>query len=152
MSPKKILVSIILFISSLPGATGQHVFAQENKEVALAGEIRQIHGYGPPGYGEDKKHDVRITYWVLDLAQPVNLPCTPEKPKWAAEDCKGSKQLRLFFPTFPANNGLESKASKIQGRHAVVTGILHRSDTVGEITPLYMNAIDVQLAPESVQH
>jgi len=139
----------VLLAGTLPRAACQYVFAPENKEVALAGEIRMVHGYGPPGYGEDKKHDSRITYWVLRLPKAINVPCTPERPEWAKEDCRGTGQLRLFFPTLPTDMELESKAKKMQGREVLVTGILHRSDTVGEITPIYMNVIDVQPAEVS---
>jgi len=110
----------------------------------LAGELREVHGYGPPGYGENKKVDKPITYWVLELPNPVNSICKPEKPEWAAEDCQATKRLKLFFPTQPANNGLELKAKAMKGRRVLATGILHRADTVGEITPIYMNVAELQ--------
>lgn len=63
----------------------------ENKELTLGGIVREIHGYGPPGYGEDKKRDSRITYWALELPTRINLLCTPEKPEWASTDCRSEK-------------------------------------------------------------
>jgi hypothetical protein len=88
--------------------------------------------------------DRPIIYWVLDLPSPVNTVCTPEKPQWEADDCKATKRLRLFFPTLPANNGLEGKAKAMRGQRVLGTGVLHRSDTVGEITPIYMNVKELQ--------
>jgi hypothetical protein len=125
-------------------AVGQTILEPLNQEVALAGEIREVHGYGPPGYGENKKVDIPITYWVLELPHPVNTVCTPEKPQWKSEDCKATKQLKLFFPTLPANNGLERKAKAMKGHRVIATGVLHRSDTVGEVTPIYMNVAELQ--------
>ncbi len=49
-----------------------------------------------------------------------------------------------IFPTLPANNGLELKAKAMKGRRVLVTGILHRADTVGEITPIYMNVAELK--------
>lgn len=135
---------LTIMLGSLLRAGGQTVLEPENQQVALAGELREVHGYGPPGYGETKKVDTPITYWVLDLPNLVNTICKPEKPEWAAEDCKATKQLKLFFPTLPAKNGLELKAKAMKGRRVLVTGILHRADTVGEITPIYMNVAELQ--------
>jgi len=131
-------------LGSLLRAGGQTVLEPLNQPVALAGELREVHGYGPPGYGENKKVDTPITYWVLELPNLVNTVCTPEKPQWEAEDCKATKQLKLFFPTLPANNGLELKAKAMKGRRVIATGILHRADTVGEITPIYMDVAKLQ--------
>lgn len=125
-------------------AGGQIILEPQNKEVALAGRLREVHEYGPPGYGENKKVDTPITYWLLQLPNSVNTVCTPEKPQWEADDCKATKRLKLFFPTLPANNGLERKATAMRGRQVLATGVLHRSDTVGEITPIYMNVTELQ--------
>ena len=32
----------------------------------------------------------------------------------------------------------------MRDRRAIVNGVLHRRDTVGEMTPIYMNVTDVQ--------
>lgn len=125
-------------------ASGQAIVEPLNREVALAGEIKKVHGYGPPGYGEDKKTDARITYWVLDIPNAINVLCTPEKTEWASVDCKATKRLRLFFPTLPADNGLELKAKAMKEQKAVVTGILHRQDTLGQMTPIYMSVTKLQ--------
>ena len=142
-SRKSALVFAAMLCSMLR-AGGQTILEPQNQEVALAGELREVHGYGPPGYGENKKVDTPITYWVLELPNPVNVVCTPEKPQWEADDCKATKRLKLFFPTLPANNGLELKAKAMRGQRVLATGILHRSDTVGEITPIYMNVTELQ--------
>ena len=141
---RKTLFLLAVLLGTISRAGGQTVLEPLNKQVALAGELREVHGYGPPGYGENKKMDRPITYWVIELPNPVNTVCTPEKPEWAAEDCKATKRLKLFFPTLPANNGLELKAKAMKGRRVLATGILHRADTMGEITPIYMDVAELQ--------
>jgi hypothetical protein len=140
----KSIFVLAIMLGSLLRASGQTVLEPENQQVALAGELREVHGYGPPGYGENKKVDKPITYLVLELPNPVNTICKPEKPEWAAEDCQATKRLKLFFPTQPANNGLELKAKAMKGRRVLATGILHRADTVGQITPIYMDVVELQ--------
>jgi len=141
---KSKLIFVVLMLCFVFEARGQSIVAPLGKEVALAGEIRKVHDYGPPGYGEDKGRDARISYWILELPHPIKVPCIPERGELTSEDCQATKQLRLFFPTSPANNGLDSKAKAMRGHRAIVNGILHRSDTVGESTPIYMDVTDIQ--------
>jgi|SRR5271166_4150650 len=148
MSKKKskLLLLIALSFCALWHAWGQVIVEPLDRVVALAGEIKEVHGYGPPGYGEDKKRDAKITYWVLVLPTPINILCTPERPEWASEDCGATDRLRLFFPTTPANNGLDLKAKAMKGRKAIVSGLLRRQDTAGEMTPIYMNVTEIEPA------
>jgi hypothetical protein len=108
-----------------------------DRPVALGGTIREIHGYGPPGYGEDKKTDAKVTYLVLELPKSINTPCNPERPEWASTDCAATKRLKLFFSSISGND-LELKARKMMGRRVVLTGTLKRADTAGEMTPIYI--------------
>jgi hypothetical protein len=149
---RKLCLLVALLLCTLWRAWGQAIVEPLDREVALAGEIRQVNGYGPPGYGEDKKRDAKITYWVLVLPTPINVLCKPERPEWASEDCGATGRLKLFFPTTPANNGLDLKAKKMKGRQAIVSGILHRQDTAGEMTPIYMNVTDIQPVKAAPTH
>lgn len=142
-----ILIAIVLCLTLRLHA--QTIVEPLDTEVALAGEIVEVHGYGPPGYGENKKVDTPIVYWVLELPTLVNSLCTPERPEWQSVDCQATKRLRLFFPSLPADNGLEGKARALKGRKAILTGILHRKDTLGEITPIYMNVTEVKAVQSS---
>ena len=140
---KSVLV-LAFMLCAMVRANGQAIVEPLNREVALAGELRKVHGYGPPGYGETK--NVRYSNHLLgaELPNPVNVICTPEKPRWAADDCKATKRLKLFFPTSPADNEVVRKATAMKGRQVIATGILHRADTVGEITPIYMDVTHLQ--------
>jgi len=121
---------------------GQTIAKPENQELTLTGVIREVHGYGPPGYGEDKKRDSHITYWALELPRPINLPCTPEKPEWAPTECVSERQPHLFFAESPTGGDLELKAKSLKDSRALVTGVLHRADTAGEITAIYMDVTE----------
>jgi hypothetical protein len=137
-------ILITLLVGPLLRAQTETIPVPEGRELALAGILTEVHGYGPPGYGEDKRHDARITYWVLELQTSINTPCTPERPEWASLDCMSTKRLRLFFPTLPEKNGIEQKARLTQGEKVLVSGVLHRRDTANEITPIYMDVTDIQ--------
>src|SRR5208282_46858 len=91
----------------------------EDTQVTLTGRISLRHGYGPPGWGEDPKHDAHIIYWVIDLPTAINTPCKPERPEWAALDCQSTKRLRLIVE---GNEHLLSEAKAAQGFRATATG------------------------------
>ncbi len=123
---------------------GDHaVLKPEGKQVALTGRISLVHGYGPPGWGEDPKQDARIVYWVIDLPIAINTPCKPERPEWVS-DCQSTKRLRLIVET---NDRVLGEAKVAQDRRATVSGVLHRQDTAGEITPIFMDVTNIKLLP-----
>jgi hypothetical protein len=43
----------------------------EPAKVTITGVVSVGHGYGPPGFGEDPKHDAKETYPVLTLSKPI---------------------------------------------------------------------------------
>jgi len=140
----------IMFILGLVSAVflyGQIVIEPVNREVTVSGIIREVHGYGAPGYGEDKKTDARITYLVIDLPSPINISCTPEKPEWAPIDCDSAKKLKLFFTSNTSGDELERIAKQSIGKGAHVRGYLQRQETVGEMTPIYINVTNIQILP-----
>ena len=127
---------------------GQETFCQqiikpENQETSLQGTIRLIHGFGPPGYGEDPKHDERVNYWALEVPVAVNTPCTP------ASDfgCDPAKRLKLFFPNNALAQLTDLPAAKWKDKAVVITGKLHHADTAGEMTPIYIDVTTISAAP-----
>lgn len=122
-------------------AADRVVLEPEDKQIVLIGRISLVHGYGPPGWGEDRKHDAHITYWVIDLPDAINTPCTPDRPEWADTECQSTKRLRLIVES-DARRLAEAKAA--QGRVATVNGVLHRQDTAGEITPIFMDVTEIK--------
>ena len=123
--------------------SAQQLIKPENQETSLQGTIRLIHGYGPPGYGEDPKHDARVSYWALEVPVPVNTPCTP------ASDfgCDPAKRLKLFFLNTPPARLNDLPAAKWKDHAVVIVGKLHHADTAGEMTPIYIDVTTISAAP-----
>ncbi len=120
----------------------------EDQQTTVTGTIKLVHDYGPPGYGEDPKHDAHVTYWAIVPPVPVNLTCTPDEQKFAETDCAPAKRINLYFPGLELKKLNELPAAKWNGRKVMVTGKLHRADTVGEMTPIYMDVTSIATAPE----
>jgi hypothetical protein len=135
-------VALINMLGAMP-AVGQDLLEPLNQTVSMVGEIREVHGYGPPNYGEDKNEDAAITYMILELANPINTVCKPDRPEWSGDECKATKQVELFFPTLPSDNGIETRARAMVSKRVTVIGTLHRADTMGEMTPIYMDVAEL---------
>ena len=153
---KFVALAAALLLLSVTGLDAQAdpVLEPEGRPATVVGILKFEHGFGPPGWGEDRKHDARISYWVLELPKAINTHCTPERPEWASRDCAPTKRMKLFFSSSPSVDELtmERHARKMQGRQLLVTGILHRSETAGEITPIYMDVSEIELATTQNLH
>jgi hypothetical protein len=137
-----IAVACLLPLTTVP-AFSQQVIKPEDQNISLQGTIRLIHGFGPPGYGEDPKH-VHVSYWALEVPIPVNTPCTPTKPEYAKDECGPAKRLKLFFNGLEFTKLTDLPAAKWKDRPVIVQGKLHRADTAGEMTPIYMDVSQIQ--------
>ena len=133
------IVALCLLSVTIASALSQEVIKPENQETSLQGTIRLIHGYGPPGYGEDPKHDAHVSYWALEVPVPINTPCTP------ASDfgCDPAKRLKLFFLNTPLARLNDLPAAKWKNQHVIVRGRIHRADVAGEMTPIYMDVTSI---------
>jgi len=127
----------------------QQPIKPEDQETTIVGTIKLIHGYGPPGYGEDPKHDTRVSYWAVEVPVPVNLSCTSEKKQFVDTDCASAKRLKLFFPGDGLMKLSELPAAKWEGKMVVVKGKLHRADTAGEMTLIFMDVTKISAAPRT---
>jgi hypothetical protein len=132
----KVFVFLLIALCAFQVAVAQLSIVPADQSVTLNGMIREVHGYGPPGYGEDRKTDSKVTYLVIELPKPINVPCTAERPEWASVDCQAAKRLKLFIDTSSGSN-LELMVKKMIGRRISLTGTIHRAETVGEMTPIY---------------
>ena len=115
----------------------------EDQEVSVQGTIRLVHDFGPPGYGEDPKHDAHVTYWALEVPVPINTPCTPSSAQNAKYECESAKRMKLFFDGLELKKLNELPAAKWKDRQVIVVGKLHRADTAGEMTPIYMDVTSI---------
>jgi hypothetical protein len=138
-----IAAACLLSVTTVP-AFSQQIIKPEDQEISLQGTIRLIHGFGPPGYGEDPKHDAHVSYWALEVPSPVNVPCTPTKPENAQDECGSAKRLKLFFDGLELTKLTHLPAAKWKDHQVIVRGKLHRADTAGEMTPIYMDVSQIQ--------
>lgn len=132
-------VLVLAFLACQQAKAAAPSLQPEDRQLSLVGRVRLLHTYGPPGWGEDPKHDTRVRYWAIDLPQQITTPCTPDPP--TSSECQSTKRLRLVVES---DARLLRQARAVNGRKAKVTGILHRADTAGEITPIYMDVIAIK--------
>jgi len=134
---------LLMVLCALRAANAQEIMEPADKPITMTGALRQLHGYGPPGWGETRKIDSRFTYLVIKLAKPVNIPCTSERPEWKLVECRSTKELELFFSSDSADE-LELKAKKLIGRKVLVTGMLQRQIAPAEMTAIYIEVTAIQ--------
>lgn len=133
-----IAIAFLLSVTTVP-AFSQQLIKPEGQETTLQGTIRLIHGYGPPGYGEDPKHDAHVSYWALEVSVPVNTPCTDSE-----FGCDPAKRLKLFFPNMALVRLSDLPAAKWKDHAVTIHGKLHHADTAGEMTPIYIDVTSIQ--------
>ncbi|WP_370967613.1 DUF4431 domain-containing protein [Enterobacter wuhouensis] len=76
---------------------------KEGDKVILSGVIKEELFYGPPNWGEDRKHDEKLLYWILHLNSPLKcvIDANTEQKGWesnvqlivSAEDYKTKRNL-----------------------------------------------------------
>jgi hypothetical protein len=134
-----VLACFCLLLSTQSRALAQQILKPEGQETTIQGTIRLIHGLGPPGYGEDPKHDAHVSYWALEVPIPVNTPCIDSE-----FGCDPAKRLKLFFPNMALVRLSDLPAAKWKDHAVIVHGKLHHADTAGEMTPIYIDVTSIQ--------
>jgi hypothetical protein len=106
----------LLFAAAVSAATG--CLKYEPSVVHLRGRIVERWDYGPPGYGEDPKHDRWEGFLVLKLDQPI---CVDAKPadELDAEDEANVTELMMAPPD----------GHRLPRGRAMVTGTLFHAIT-----------------------
>ncbi len=147
MASMPILSSQLLFIVAcalcVVSSSSAQRLGPEGVETNIRGTIRLVHGFGPPGYGEDRKHDAHVSYWALELSYPLNLPCKAKRPADIQYECQSARRLNLFFEGGGSKRLNDLPAAKWKDRQVTVQGKLHRWDTVGEMTAIYMDVTQI---------
>jgi hypothetical protein len=155
LKTSRILIAAIVSASAAlltPHASSQQVIKPEDAEVAIAGTIRLVHDFGPPGFGEDPKHDSHVSYWAIEVPVPVNTPCTPSKPEFEKDECGSAKRMKLFFTGLELTRLENLPAAKWKDQKVIVHGKLHRADTAGEMTPIYMDVTNITAPTGATTH
>jgi len=120
-----------------------------DRQITLYGVIKEIHAYGPPGFGETPKTDSRVTYLIIQLPKAINTDCTPERPEWKDSDCAATDKIHLYFSMTAdgSPSELERLAGRFKGKRVSVTGKLSRSVSVAQFTPLVLDVTAIESQP-----
>jgi hypothetical protein len=149
---RKLYLVIVMLLLSLaaPLSAQRPIVEPTDRPVALAGTMKMVHAYGPPGYGEDPKKDVKVSYLALGLAFSVTTICTPQMPQLQEIQCGATDTLRLVFPTNKEAVTLKKRALALVGKRVLVTGVLHRQESMSDYTHVYMDVAEVSaIRPEA---
>lgn len=138
-----LIVGYLLFTSSL--SAQRAIVEPTDRPVALAGLLLMEHTYGPPGYGENPRVDVKVSYLALQLSFEVTTVCTPQLPELAGIQCGSTNILRLEFPTNAEAADLKEKARALVGHRVLLTGVLHRQESKSDYTAVYMDVAEVSV-------
>lgn len=76
---------IAMVVIMLIGLANIAVAADVPQATSLSGKVASRHEWGPPGFGETREHDKRLTIFLLELdpaksAIDLSLPETTRKP------------------------------------------------------------------------
>ena len=136
---------VCLFVSS--SHAQQATVEPTDRPVAIAGMMRMTHTYGPPGYGEDHRRDLKVSYLALQLSFSVTTTCTPQLADLQNIQCGSTDVLRLVFPINADAADLRKKARLFVGHKVLVTGVLHRQESMADYTKVYMDVAEIAPLP-----
>jgi hypothetical protein len=117
-----VAIGAIFFASSV--ASAGECLEYEPALVAIKGVVSLKPAYGPPGFGEDPKHDAREDYLALTLDTPVCMKASSEPH---TEDVAETeiKAMQLVF----RNGGVFQQAKRWIGMRISVAGSLYHGYT-----------------------
>ncbi|EPA9110611.1 DUF4431 domain-containing protein [Serratia liquefaciens] len=82
-------------------------------KVVLSGVMKEELFYGPPNWGEDRKHDEKLLYWILHLNNPLKcvIDANTEQDGWdsnvqliiSGDDYKTKRNLLNHYVTVDGN-------------------------------------------------
>jgi hypothetical protein len=115
-------ISLLLVIAyALVSPVRANCLKYEPEKVTLAGVISERVDFGPPGYGEDPKHDSKEPHLYLKLDKTVCLSAKPGDDLNGGE--YGVKQMQMVY-------FIHLKFRKAWlGKHVSVTGTLFHGIT-----------------------
>jgi hypothetical protein len=112
--------------------------------VTIQGNLSLKPAYGPPGFGEDPKHDAREDYLALTLDAPVCMKASPEPHTDDVSETE-IKAMQLVF-----RNGEAFKQTKQRiGKRISVTGSLFHGFTGHHHTTVLLKVKEIGQAVNS---
>jgi hypothetical protein len=125
--------TVISFVFSILGLATVGLWADCLKyqpvTVALAGTISVRDAFGPPGYGEDPKHDKKEKYLLLTLDAPICVEGNPKDDANSQSESNVTAVQMLYLDKHPFHK-------KWLNKHVSVTGTLFHAITGHHRTPV----------------
>ena len=136
------LVAIGAIFFALSVASAGECLEYEPALVTLKGVVSLKPAYGPPGYGEDPKHDAREDYLALTLDAPV---CMRANSELHTEDVAETeiKAIQLVF----RNGEAFRQAKRWIGMRISVAGSLYHGYTGHHHTTVLLKLREAGFAP-----
>ncbi len=126
------------FAQEHPGTNTNWVQYAPSK-TTLDGKIIVETKLGPPGYGDDPKHDRRVKVYVLRLVAPVNVRGSGEY-----QTQRNVGEIEIFFRKDSGPDSWQSAHSAI-GKPVRVAGELRQSMMGFEYTPVVMDVDELSV-------
>jgi hypothetical protein len=99
-----------------PTITPNHYvsYPYEPKVVKLTGTVVNVQAHGAPGFGEDAKHDQKVTYYLLKLNKPINVKGNPDSDT-NVDDFENVKEMEIELDTDDSLRTFLNKNVVIEG-------------------------------------
>lgn len=111
--------------------------------VMLHGMLGKEHHFGPPSYGKDPNHDIRVEVPVLTLDQSIRTEprphVDPEKDP-NVDPIPHVNRIRLYF-----HDADQAKVKELMGKRIVVEGILNEYIAPMDFMDVTMRASSIRL-------
>ena len=114
-------LGLALFAMFALPANAARCLGYEPNVVNLTGTISMGHGFGPPGFGEDPEHDMKLSYPLLTVDRPICVDKTLATTDSDAVKEAGVKALEMVH-----SDEHPFKREWLK-QHVVVTGTLYHS-------------------------
>lgn len=119
--------------------------------VQLEGYLRSEQRFGPPGFGEDPLHDIKIHIFVLHLSTPMsvkpNREIAPNHQDVRDTSVSNILQVQVFGEDLTAS---AQQLQKLVGRKVFVVGTLSKASAPSEFTEVTISADTVTAVQSSV--
>jgi hypothetical protein len=106
----------------------------------LTGTLKTAEAYGPPGFGEDPKHDEVEKYYVLVLENGINIEASEDEDSNDQDTFTDVKQVQVFLL-----HNVHGPISKLVNKRVRVEGTLHEHLTPAEHLDVIMDVKAIAL-------
>ena len=107
--------------------------------VTIQGFLHSRHAFGPPGYGEDPKHDSVEHIYVIVLDAPICVNGDP-KSDINSDSVSGVREIQVWAD----RQGLWQRMKSVRGKKVIARGTLETAVTAHQRTPVTLKIRSIQ--------